>query len=220
MFQTISSLLTDATLATLGMVFVSGLVTLLAGLPLGVLLYATRRHHLLANPSLWLVLSVIVDVTRSIPFVILMVAVTPLTRLLTGTSIGTVAAMVPLSLCAIPFFARITENALLEVQGGLIEAAHAMGATGWQIVRKVLLPESAPALINGMTLTLINLTGYSAMAGAIGGGGLGDVAIRYGYQRFDTTVLLLTIAVMIVMVQGIQMTGDLLSKKCSHVRKA
>jgi len=218
MFQTTLSLLSDATLATLGMVFVSGVVTLLGGLPLGTLLYATRRHHLLANPTLWWVLTVIVDITRSVPFVILMVAVTPLTRLLTGTSIGTVAAMVPLSLCAIPFFARVTENALLEVHSGLIEAAHAMGATGWQIIRKVLLPEAAAGLINGMTLTLINLTGYSAMAGAIGGGGLGDVAIRYGYQRFDTQVLLLTIAIMIVLVQGIQFTGDTLVKRYSQLK--
>lgn len=219
MFQTILSLLSEATLATLGMVLVSGAVTLLGGLPLGTLLYATRRHHLLSNPPVWYFLTILVDITRSIPFVILMVAVTPLTRLLTGTSIGTVAAMVPLSLCAIPFFARVTENALLEVHSGLIEAAEAMGANGWQIIHKVLLPEAAPALINGVTLVLINLTGYSAMAGAIGGGGLGDVAIRYGYQRFDMPVLMVTIAIMIVMVQGIQWIGDWLARKWSSVKK-
>jgi len=201
------------------MVVVAGFVTLLVGLPLGTLLYATRHRHLLANPVLWTFLTVVVDITRSVPFVILMVAVTPLTRLLTGTSIGTVAAMVPLSLCAIPFFARVTENALLEVSPGLIEAADAMGATGWQIIRKVLLPEAAPSLVNGMTLTLINLTGYSAMAGAIGGGGLGDVAIRYGYQRFDMMVLLVTITVMIVMVQGIQFGGDALVRWFAYGKK-
>lgn len=215
MFQTILSLLSEATGATLAMVVVSGLVTIVGGLPLGTLLFVTRAHSLLANRPLWLMLSTLVDITRSIPFVILMVAVTPLTRLLTGTSIGTVAAMVPLSLCAIPFFARVTENALLEVSPGLIEAALAMGAGNGQIICKVLLPEAAPALINGMTLTLINLTGYSAMAGAIGGGGLGDVAIRYGYQRFDITVLLITIAVMVVMVQGIQFTGTRLASAAS-----
>lgn len=212
------SLLAEASCATFFMILVPGLVTLFLGLLLGIVLCITRRGHLFSLPALWLVLTAIVDMGRSVPFVILMVAVTPLTRLLTGTSIGTLAAMVPLSLCAIPFFARVTENALLEVNPGLIEAAHAMGATGWQVVSRILLPEAAPALINGMTLTLVNLTGYSAMAGAIGGGGLGDVAIRYGYQRFDMTVLLLTVAIMVVMVQVIQHAGNALAGWFASVR--
>ncbi|MDX1900501.1 MAG: methionine ABC transporter permease [Gammaproteobacteria bacterium] len=206
------SLLYEATLQTLAMVIVSGFFTLVFGLPLGVLMYIAREKQLLNQPMLGRVLSLIVNITRSIPFVILMVIIIPFTRLLAGTSIGTVAAMVPLTLCAIPFFARVTENALLEINPGLIETAHAMGATLPQIIRKILLPEALPNLINGFTLTLINLTGYSAMAGAIGGGGLGDLAIRYGYQRFEITILFFAMAIMVILVQFIQFAGDFAAK--------
>ncbi len=201
-------LLLQATGETLLMVIAAGGVTAVVGLPLGVLLYATRPHHLLAQPLVWRLLTWIVNITRSIPFVILMMAVIPLTRLLTGTSIGTIAAIVPLSLCAIPFFARVAENALLAVNPGLVEAAKSMGARHVHIVAKVLLAEARPALVQGLTLTLINLVGYSAMAGAIGGGGLGDLAIRYGYQRFDVPMLLATIVIMVALVQLTQWAGD------------
>jgi len=216
MFQTTLSLLSEAFLATLLMVFASGAVTLLLGLPLGVLLYATGRGRIFPSPVISRILEGAVNITRSVPFVILMVAITPFTRFLVGTSIGTVAAIVPLSLCAIPFFARVTENALLEVGTGLTEAAHAMGAKNWQIIIFVLLPEAMTSLINGFALTLINLVGYSAMAGAIGGGGLGDVAIRYGYQRFDPVILVFTIVLMVILVQGIQWVGEMLAKRFLH----
>ncbi len=164
------------------------------------------------------ILSLIVNMTRSVPFIILMVAVIPLTRLLVGSSIGTNAAIVPLSLAAMPFLARVVENALLEVNRGLIEAATAMGATVWQIILKILIPEALPGIVNGLTLTVISLVGYSAMAGAVGGGGLGDLAIRYGYQRFEPMVMLLTIVIMIILVQGIQFAGDKIAKKLAHKR--
>jgi D-methionine transport system permease protein len=216
MFQNSLSLLSESLLETLAMTGVAGILTLLAGLPLGIVLFATRRQQFLAKPVLWSVLSFVVNITRSIPFVILMVAVIPLTRFLTGTSIGTVAAMVPLTLCAIPFFARVTENTLLEVNSGLIETATVMGATHWQLVTKILLPESLAGLINGMTLTLINLAGYSSMAGAVGGGGLGDLAIRYGYERPDMTLLLAAIIIMVLLIQAIQWAGDQLASKFAH----
>jgi D-methionine transport system permease protein len=214
----ILSLLFDATCQTLYMVFVSSLAATLVGLPLGVLLYMTRKGNILARPHLHRALALLVNMMRSIPFIILMIAVIPFTRLLVGTSIGTNAAIVPLSLAAMPFIARIADSALLEIHKGLIEAATAMGATPGQIILKVLLPEAFPSIINGLTLTVVSLVGYSAMAGAVGGGGLGDLAIRYGYQRFDIRVMLITIAIMIVMVQLIQFCGDMLVKKFSHFR--
>lgn len=214
----ILSLLLEATLQTVYMVLVASVVATLVGVPLGVLLYITRKGNILAKPLLHRSLAMLVNMTRSIPFIILMIAVIPMTRLLVGTSIGTNAAIVPLSLAAMPFIARIVDSALLEIQKGLIEAALAMGATPRQIILKVLLPEAFPSIINGLTLTVISLVGYSAMAGAVGGGGLGDLAIRYGYQRFDVSVMLVTIAIMIVMVQVIQFSGDILVKKFSHFR--
>ena len=176
------------------------------------LLYATRKGHILEHPVAYQILAGIINITRSIPFIILMIAVIPFTRLLVGTSIGINAAIVPLSLCAIPFIARIVENSLLEVTYGLIEAATAMGATSWQIIIKILIPESLPGIINGLTLTIVNLIGYSAMAGAVGGGGLGDLAIRYGYQRFDLGVMLITIVIMVILVQMVQFIGDTINK--------
>jgi D-methionine transport system permease protein len=217
MSPTILSLLLDSFWQTIYMVALSSVIATLFGLPLGVLLFVTKPGNILANRTLYQILGTIVNMTRSIPFVILMIAVIPLTRLLVGTSIGTNAAIVPLSLAAIPFIARIVENALLEVDAGLIEAALAMGATPCQIIKKVLLPEAFPSIINGLILTVISLVGYSAMAGAVGGGGLGDLAIRYGYERFDMTVMLLTIAIMIILVQVIQLGGDKIVK--NYLRK-
>lgn len=216
MSQTILFLLFNATLETIYMVVCAGFIATLIGLPLGISLYVTRKAHILAHPALHQMLAAITNVTRSIPFVILMIAVIPVTRFIVGSSIGTAAAIVPLSLCAIPFFARIVENALLEVNKGLIETASALGATHWQIITKVLLPEALPGMINGLTLTIISLVGYSAMAGAVGGGGLGDLAIRYGYQRFDVTVMLTTIILMVCLVQSIQYCGDQIAKKFTH----
>lgn len=218
MFQTISSLLLEATLETVYMVLVASLLAILVGLPLGTILYITRKGNILEQKTLNHSLSIVMNITRSIPFIILMVAVIPFTRMLVGSSIGTNAAIVPLSLAAMPFLARIIENALLEVNKGLIEAATAMGATVWQIIVKVLIPEALPGIVNGLTLTIISLIGYSAMAGAVGGGGLGDLAIRYGYQRFDPAIMLMTIAIMIILVQGIQYTGDKLAKRLAHSR--
>ena len=219
MFPTTLSLLFSATLETIYMVLISSLLAVLAGLPLGTLLYITGKGNILEQAAIHHFLSTLVNITRSIPFIILMIAVIPLTRFIIGSSIGTNAAIVPLSLCAIPFLARVVENALLEVNRGLIEAATAMGATTRQIITKVLLKEAFPSIINGLTLTIISLIGYSAMAGAVGGGGLGDLAIRYGYQRFDVVIMLITIAIMIVLVQTIQYIGDKISKKLAHSRR-
>lgn len=210
------TLLFKATVETIYMVVASGVIATLVGLPWGIVLYTSRKNNILSNPPLYQMLASIVNVTRSIPFIILMIAVIPITRVLVGSSIGTNAAIVPLSLCAMPFIARVVENALLEVDKGLIEAATAMGATAWQIVCKILIPEAMPGIINGLTLTVVSLIGYSAMAGAVGGGGLGDLAIRYGYQRFDTSVMLMTIVVIIVLVQAMQFAGDKLAKWYAH----
>ncbi len=214
MFQ--MTLLYKATIETVYMVVVSGVVATVVGLPWGIVLYTSRKGNILSHPLLYQVLAAIVNVTRSIPFIILMIAVIPITRVLVGSSIGTNAAIVPLSLCAMPFIARVVENALLEVDTGLVEAATAMGATAWQIVCKILIPEAMPGIINGLTLTVVSLIGYSAMAGAVGGGGLGDLAIRYGYQRFDTSVMFMTIVVIIVLVQAMQLVGDKLAKWYAH----
>src|SRR3990167_10286868 len=171
------------------------------GLLMGVFLFITRNSQLFRRPLMHSVAGFVVNVLRSIPFIILLVAITPLTRLIVGTSIGTTAAMVPLALSAIPFFARLVESAISEVAPGLIEAALAMGATTFQIIRKVCIPEAGAAIIRGITLTAITLVGYSAMAGAIGGGGLGNLAIEYGYERFDVGVMIATVVILIVLVQ-------------------
>lgn len=206
-------LLGESLWETIYMVVVSGTVSALLGIPLGVLLYVTRESQILARPTLHKILGIVVNATRSIPFIILMVAVIPFTRLIIGTSIGTTAAIVPLSLAGIPFVARIAEGALDEVSTGLIEAAQSMGATPMQIITKVMLPEALPGLIHGMTLTLVTMVSYSAMAGAIGGGGLGDLGIRYGYQRFDPVVMLITVVILIAVVQLIQSGGELLQRR-------
>lgn len=207
------SLLLNATFETVYMVILAGTIATLLGLPLGIILYSTRQGSFLEKVTLHRILDAIVNITRSIPFIILMIAVIPFTRFIVGTSIGTIAAIVPLSLCAIPFIARVIENALLEVNKGLIEAAISMGATHPQIIQKVLIPEALPGMINGLTLAAVSLIGYSAMAGAVGGGGLGDLAIRYGYHRFDTTMMLTTLVIMIILVQLIQWVGDTLAKR-------
>ncbi len=209
-------LLANATFETVEMVIISGLFAVAIGLPLGVYLFITRSPHLFEKPVINKFLSIIVNIIRSIPFIILLVAITPLTRLIVGTSIGTVAAMVPLAISAIPFFARIVESALSEVPAGLIEAALSMGASIKQIVVKILIPESMPALIRGITLMLITLVGYSAMAGAIGGGGLGNLAIMYGYERFEINIMIATVVILIIMVQLFQWVGDQLAKKVTH----
>ncbi|MGM0602675.1 MAG: methionine ABC transporter permease [Bacillota bacterium] len=203
-----NELMWSGLLETLYMVGLSLTVAVLAGVPLGVVTTITREEHILPNKSLNTVLDGIINIGRSIPFIILMVAVIPFTRMIVGTSIGTTAAVVPLSLAAIPFMARIVDNALLEVDPGVIKSAQSMGATPWQIVYKVLLPESLPAIILGITLTAISLISYSAMAGAVGGGGLGDIAIRYGYQRFKLGIMLETIVILVLLVQAIQWLGN------------
>ncbi|MCZ0928360.1 methionine ABC transporter permease [Vreelandella janggokensis] len=206
-------LIIQATLDTLYMVGISGLISTLLGLPLGVMLYVTRPRQILAKPLLNHVLGIVTNVGRSIPFIILMVAIIPFTRMLVGTSIGINAASVPLTIAAIPFVARLIEGALNEISPGLIEAAQAMGATPWQIITKVLIPEARGGIITGLTITLVTLVSYSAMAGAVGGGGLGDLGIRYGYNRFNPTIMLITVVVLVVMVQGFQSLGDYLVRK-------
>lgn len=206
-------LISHATVQTFEMVFIAAFFAILFGLPLGVLLFVTRKSYLFKKPVVHSTLGLVVNVLRSIPFIILLVAITPLTRLIVGTSIGTTAAMVPLAISAIPFFARLVESAISEVSMGLIEAALAMGATVLQIVRKVLIPEARSSIVRAITLTLITLVGYSAMAGAIGGGGLGNVAIMYGYERFDIQIMIVTVVILIAMVQCFQWLGDWVARK-------
>lgn len=213
MSQQIINLLLQGFLETVQMTVISTVVAVLLGVPLGVILVITSRGHIMQNEAVNKVLGAIVNATRSIPFIILMVAIIPFTRLVAGISIGTTAACVPLTLAAIPFLARLVETAIKEVNGGVIEAAQSMGATPLQIIWKVLLPEALPTLIDNITVLIVNLISYSAMAGAIGGGGLGDIAIRYGYQRFQGDVMLATIIILIVLVQVIQSAGDYLSRK-------
>lgn len=213
MSQQIINLLLQGFLETVQMTVISTVVAVLLGVPLGMILVITSRGHIMQNDAVNKVLGAIVNATRSIPFIILMVAIIPFTRLVAGTSIGTTAACVPLTLAAIPFLARLVETAIKEVNGGVIEAAQSMGATPLQIIWKVLLPEALPTLIDNVTVLIVNLISYSAMAGAIGGGGLGDIAIRYGYQRFQGDVMLATIIILIVLVQVIQSAGDYLSRK-------
>jgi len=205
-----------ATLETLYMTGVAALFTLLFGVPLGVLLVITARGGIWQAPALNRTLGVLVNIGRSTPFVILMVAVAPLTRAIVHTSIGTTAAIVPLVVAAVPFMARVVEQALHEVSPGLVEAALAMGSTNWQVVTKVLLAEARPSLVRGTALMLVNLVGYSAMAGAIGGGGLGDVAVKWGYNRFQMDVMYVSLVVLVVLVQVMQWIGDNLANRFTH----
>jgi D-methionine transport system permease protein len=203
----------EALWETVYMTGASFLFSLIIGFPLGILLVVTRKGHLLANEPVSKVLNVIINIFRSVPFIILMVAIIPLTRLIVGTSIGTAAAIVPLVFYAGPYIARLIENSLLEVDKGVIEAAQAMGATPGQIIFRFLIPEALSSLVLALTIAIVGLIGASAMAGAIGGGGLGDLAITYGYQRFDTLVMVITVAILVILVQGVQSLGNVLSKR-------
>lgn len=205
----------EESLTTIYMVGISTLFTVILGLPLGVLLTLSDENGLTPRPVLNRILGFIVNLARSLPFIILLVVLIPFTRKLVGTSIGPTATIVPLTIAAVPFFARVVESTLREVPRGLIEAAQSMGSSVWQTVSKVLVPESLPGLILGIALTLISLVGYSAMAGAVGGGGLGDLAIRYGYQRYETEVMFVTVILLLVLVQGVQLLGDRLAAKIS-----
>jgi D-methionine transport system permease protein len=208
MSQALFELLAESLVETLWMVAAAIGVATLLGVPLGIVLATSEGGGVLANRPLNRVLGAIVNATRSTPFIILMVAVIPFTRLIVGTSIGTAAAIVPLSIAAIPFLARLVESALREVDRGLVEAALSMGATPGQVIRKVLVPEALPGIAAGLTITIVSLIGYSAMAGAVGGGGLGDLGIRYGYQRFNALVMAAVVIVLIVLVQLVQSAGD------------
>jgi D-methionine transport system permease protein len=198
------------------MVGASGLLSLLLGLPLGLLLVITAPAGISAHPAFNRGLGSIINAFRSTPFIILLVALIPFTRLVVGTTIGTVAAIVPLTVAATPYFARIAEMSLREVDHGLIEALRALGATRWQIVREALVPEALPGLVTGFTVTIVTLIGASAMAGAVGAGGLGDLAIRYGYQRFETTIMVGVIVVLVVIVSIIQVAGDFLARRLNR----
>lgn len=203
---------------TLYMVALAATFTFVLGLALGVVLYLTGPHGILTNRVVYAVLGTIVNIARSLPFIILLISVMPLTRLITGTSLGATAALVPLTLGTAPFFSRVVETALREVDPGRIEAAQSMGATNGDIVFRVLLPEALPGLLAGVTLTLVMFVDYSAMAGAIGAGGLGNFAIKYGYQRFNTSLMIATVVVLIVLVQILQTTGNWVVRRVAHRR--
>lgn len=206
-------LLIPSIIQTLYMVFASAVLSLLIGFPLGVLLVITEKDNIWEKPMFNKILGSIINILRSLPFLILMILVFPLSRILVGTTIGTTATIVPLSVAAAPFVARIIESSLKEVDKGVIELSLSMGATIPQIITKVLIPEAFPSIILGITLTIINLIGYSAMAGAIGGGGLGDLAIRYGLYRSETKIMFLSVIAIVILVQGVQFLGNYLSIK-------
>ncbi len=211
-------LLLISTWESLYMVFSSVAIAAFLGIPLGILLFVTDSEQVLENGILNAILSWIVNIFRSVPFVILMIVLLPFTRFLLGKAIGTTAAIVPLSIAAIPLVGRLTESALREIPKGVLEAAQSMGASPYQIISKVLIPESLPSIAAGITITIINLVGYSAMAGVIGGGGLGHVAVRYGYNAFRPDIMLYTVAILVVMVQLMQMIGDAFVKHLSKNR--
>ena len=211
-------LLYGGTLETLYMVGLSALFTVLLGLPAGILLFVSRPGGVAPLPKTHAVLGALINTGRSLPFIVLLIALIPLTRLIVGTTLGSTAAIVPITLGAFPFFARLAESALDEVDGGRIEAVLSMGGSVRHVIFMVLLPEALPALLAGITLTVVMLIGFSSMAGVIGGGGLGDLAIRYGYQRFNNEVMFGTIALLIGMVQAVQMAGDRLVRRLAHRR--
>lgn len=208
-----------ATWETVYMVAISTFMSYVFGLPLGVILVVTSEGHILKNRWINSVIGSIVNATRSVPFIIFLILIIPLTRLIVGTSIGTVASIVPLTLAAIPFVARLVETSLKEIEWGLVEAALSMGASAWQVISKVLIPEALPSLLRGVAITTINLVGYSAMAGVVGGGGLGTLAYYYGYQRYQNTVMWITVIVLIVLVQLVQMLGDASAAKITNRRR-
>ena len=205
-----------ATWDTLLMLGGSMALTVLFGVPLGVLLYLSGKGRLAANPVLNAVLSLIVNILRSVPFIILLIVMLPVTVLLVGTSLGVAGAIPPLVVGAAPFYARLVETALREVDKGVVEASQAMGASTFQIVTRALLPEALPGIIAGATVTAIALVSYTAMAGVVGAGGLGDLAIRFGYQRFQTDVMVVTVVLLLVLVQALQMLGDRMVAAVSH----
>jgi D-methionine transport system permease protein len=198
------------------MVGASGFLSLLLGLPLGLLMVITASGGISEHPTFNRGLGSLINAFRSTPFIILLVALIPFTRFVVGTTIGTVAAIVPLTVAATPYFARIAEMSLREVDHGLIEALRALGASRWQIVREALVPEALPGLVSGFTVTIVTLIGASAMAGAVGAGGLGDLAIRYGYQRFETGIMVGVIVVLVVVVSLIQVAGDYLARRLNR----
>ena len=213
MSPVITNLLFKSLAETLYMLSVSAIIAAIIGIPLGILLVVTEKNGILVCPVLNKPLAFAINMVRSIPFIILMVAIIPFTRMVAGTSIGTTAAIVPLTIAAIPYTARMVETSIREIPFGLIEAAESMGASPYQIIKKVLIPEALPSIIENMTVVIVSLIGSSAMAGTIGGGGLGDLAIRYGYQRFQADVMIATIIVLIIIVQLIQFTGSTWSRK-------
>ncbi|KQP77527.1 MULTISPECIES: methionine ABC transporter permease [unclassified Methylobacterium] len=214
-------LLVQATGDTLTMVALAASLGTLFGLPLGIFLATSRRGELLAAPIANAVLGFVVNATRSTPFIILVVAIIPFTRLIAGTSIGTLAATVPLTVAATPFLARLIEAAIREVDPGLVEAARAFGASPGQIIAKVLIPEALPGIVSGLTLAVVSLLGFSAMVGAVGGGGLGDLGIRYGYQRFRPEMMLAVVIVLVVLVQAVQTVGEGLARRLNRrIRQA
>ncbi|KAF1084398.1 D-methionine transport system permease protein MetI [Sporotomaculum syntrophicum] len=208
-----------ATWETIYMVLTSTVLSYLFGLPLGVILVITAKGHIMERIGINRVLGWVINATRSVPFIIFLILLIPLTRLIAGTYIGTVASIVPLTLAAIPFVARMVETSLKEIEWGLIEAALSMGASTWTIISQVLLPEAKPSLILGVAITTINLVGYSAMAGIVGGGGLGTLAYYYGYQRYENSIMWATVIVLIILVQGVQMLGDNLAGKVAKKRR-
>ena len=213
MSPVITNLLFKSLAETLYMLSVSAIIAAIIGIPLGILLVVTEKNGILVCPVLNKPLAFAINMVRSIPFIILMVAIIPFTRMVAGTSIGTTAAFVPLTIAAIPYTARMVETSIREIPFGLIEAAESMGASPYQIIKKVLIPEALPSIIENMTVVIVSLIGSSAMAGTIGGGGLGDLAIRYGYQRFQADVMIATIIVLIIIVQLIQFIGSTWSRK-------
>ncbi|PWC18676.1 methionine ABC transporter permease [Brenneria roseae subsp. roseae] len=198
---------------TFQMVGISTLLAIIGGLPLGFLIYVTDRHLFWENRAIYLLSTVLVNIIRSIPFVILLVLLLPLTQILLGNTIGPIAASVPMSVAAIAFYARLVDSALREVDPGIVEAAEAFGASPLRIICTVLLPEAKAGLLRGLTITLVSLIGYSAMAGIVGGGGVGDLAIRFGYYRYETQVMIITVIALVVLVQIVQTLGDWLSKR-------
>lgn len=208
----------QATFETLLMTFFSTFFALITGFPVGVLLNITSPYGIKPKPVFNQVLSRIIDILRSFPFVIMMIVLLPFTRFVLGTAIGTAATIIPLSIAALPFVARLTENSLSEVDSGIIQAARAMGSTNSQIIFKVLIPEALPSVISGITLTIITLISYSAMAGTLGGGGLGDLAVRYGYQRFRTDIMIASVIVIILLVVLIQSAGTKIANKILEKR--
>lgn len=210
------ALILDSLRDTVTMVTVAALLSTLIGLPLGVLLVVTSSGQFLERPLFNKVIGTLVNLVRSTPFIILMVAIIPFTRLIAGTTVGTYAAIVPLTVAITPLFARLAEAAMREVDQSLIEAAESMGASPLQIIFKVLLPEALPGIVAGQTVTLVSLIGYSAMAGTVGGGGLGDLGIRFGYQRFMPEVMVAVVVILVVIVQFVQMSGDLAARLVNH----